>query len=54
MDKAHLESVGRGLRNQMRRAEAIGGRVAWSSGPAGTRFTLWLPLHAASGMLAVR
>ncbi|TWB15518.1 signal transduction histidine kinase [Nitrospirillum amazonense] len=35
---------GRGLRNQQRRAQAVGGSVAWVSGPMGTRFTLWLPL----------
>jgi hypothetical protein len=23
----------------------IGGKVSWQSGSAGTRFTLWLPLH---------
>ncbi|WP_199902662.1 sensor histidine kinase [Azospirillum sp. B4] len=36
---------GRGLRNQQRRAQAVGGTVAWTSGPMGTRFTLWLPLN---------
>ncbi|SEL54561.1 Signal transduction histidine kinase [Variovorax sp. YR750] len=36
---------GRGLRNQQRRAHAIGGTVGWQSGANGTRFTLWLPLH---------
>lgn len=35
---------GRGLRNQQRRARAIGGTVHWASSGAGTRFTLWLPL----------
>ncbi len=35
---------GRGMQNQQRRARSVGGRVAWHSGPAGTRFTLWLPL----------
>nr|WP_199234333.1 ATP-binding protein [Acidovorax sp. CF316] len=44
VDKAHAESAGRGLRNLQRRAQAIGGTVAWASGPAGTRFTLWLPI----------
>lgn len=34
---------GRGLQNQQRRAQAIGGRVEWVSGEAGTQFTLWLP-----------
>jgi signal transduction histidine kinase len=37
--------IGRGLHNQRRRAEAIGGKVAWHSGPTGTRFTLWMPLE---------
>ena len=35
---------GRGLHNQRRRAEAIGGRIHWDSGPEGTTTTLWLPL----------
>jgi len=37
------KSTGRGLHNQQRRAQALGGRVAWLSATAGTRFTLWLP-----------
>lgn len=45
--KAHAESAGRGLRNQVRRAQAIHGRAEWQSGPSGTRFTLWLPLETA-------
>lgn len=36
---------GRGLQNQQRRAHAIDGRVHWESGPAGTAFSLWLPLR---------
>ena len=40
-----LRRSGRGLRNQQRRASAIGGAVSWQSSSAGTRFTLWLPLH---------
>jgi signal transduction histidine kinase len=40
-----LHRSGRGLRNQQRRALAIGGTVGWESGSAGTRFTLWLPLQ---------
>ena len=40
-----LRRSGRGLRNQQRRALAIGGTVGWESGSAGTRFTLWLPLQ---------
>jgi signal transduction histidine kinase len=39
-----LNRSGRGLRNQQRRALAIGGTVRWESGSEGTRFTLWLPL----------
>jgi signal transduction histidine kinase len=42
---------GRGLHNQRRRAEAIGGKVAWHSGPKGTRFTLWMPLERAEIIL---
>jgi len=38
---------GRGLRNQQRRAQAVQGEVRWTSGPGGTRFTLWLPLSRA-------
>jgi signal transduction histidine kinase len=38
-------SSGRGLQNQQRRAQTIGGRVEWISGETGTRFTLWLPLQ---------
>ena len=39
---------GHGLRNQQRRAQALDGAVDWASGPAGTRFTLWLPLVRAA------
>ncbi|MES2951269.1 MAG: sensor histidine kinase [Pseudomonadota bacterium] len=35
---------GRGLHNQQRRAQSIGGTVTWRSGSGGTQFTLWLPL----------
>ena len=35
--------AGRGLHNQRRRAQALGGNVDWLSGPDGTVFTLWLP-----------
>ncbi|RYF37971.1 MAG: hypothetical protein EOO25_18170, partial [Comamonadaceae bacterium] len=44
VDSALGEEAGRGLHNQQRRALAIGGTVGWQSGPAGTRFTLWLPI----------
>lgn len=36
---------GRGLHNQQRRAQVIGGKVAWVSADSGTRFALWLPLR---------
>jgi signal transduction histidine kinase len=45
-----LQSGGRGLRNQQRRALAIGGHVSWESGNAGTRLVLWLPLERAVGV----
>jgi signal transduction histidine kinase len=35
---------GRGLQNQQRRAQAIGARVSWQSGPAGTETLLCIPL----------
>lgn len=37
-------SGGKGLSNQLRRAQAIGAEVRWTSGPAGTHMALWLPL----------
>lgn len=39
-----LKRGGRGLSNQLRRAEAIGGGVCWRSTDAGTCFTLRLPV----------
>jgi signal transduction histidine kinase len=45
VDKAMAEAGGRGMQNQLRRAQAIGGGVSWRSGPTGTLFTLWLPLQ---------
>jgi len=36
--------AGRGLQNQQRRAASVDGKVNWQSNPAGTLFTLWLPL----------
>jgi signal transduction histidine kinase len=39
-----LKSGGKGLSNQMSRAEAIGATVKWDSGDTGTCFTLRLPL----------
>jgi signal transduction histidine kinase len=44
--KALGEATGKGLHNQRRRAQMLDGTVAWASGPAGTRFMLWLPLEA--------
>ncbi len=44
VDKALSDAGGRGLQNQQRRAQVIGGAVSWRSGPGGTLFTLWLPL----------
>lgn len=38
-----LEFGGRGLQNQMRRAQAIGARVQWNCTERGTQFLLWLP-----------
>ena len=35
------------MQNQQRRAVSLNGTVAWLSGPAGTVFTLSLPLKAA-------
>lgn len=39
-----LASGGKGLRNQLRRAEAIGGSVTWQSGLSGTCLSLLLPV----------
>ncbi len=39
-----LKSGGKGLSNQMRRAESIGAEVSWDSSGAGTCFTLRLPV----------
>ncbi|HEV7776846.1 MAG TPA: sensor histidine kinase [Luteibacter sp.] len=50
VEKALGTPSGRGLHNQRRRAEAIGGKVAWHSGPGGTRFTLWVPLERAASI----
>lgn len=38
-----LNSGGRGLAHQMRRARAIGGKIQWDSTPQGTCLSLWLP-----------
>ncbi len=39
-----LKNGGKGLSNQMRRAEAIGAKVKWNSDSKGTCFTLYLPI----------
>jgi signal transduction histidine kinase len=44
VEKALNGAGGRGMQNQQRRAQVVGGTVSWRSGPAGTLFTLWLPL----------
>jgi len=44
VEKALRGAGGRGMQNQQRRAQIVGGAVSWRSGPAGTLFTLWLPL----------
>ena len=41
--EAALKNGGKGLSNQMRRAQAIGAEVNWDSNHSGTRLTLWLP-----------
>ena len=47
VDKALLGG-GKGLHNQLRRAQFLGGRVSWQSGDLsngqGASMTLWLPL----------
>ena len=48
VDAALAAALGRGLHNQQRRAQAISGTANWTSGAAGTRFTLWLPVRRTS------
>ena len=54
-----LHKGGKGLGNQMRRAQAIGGRVHWSSpeggflGATGTCMELWLPIERSLVPLAL-
>lgn len=45
VERALNGGAGHGLSNQQRRAQAIDGTVSWVATPAGTRFTLWLPLE---------
>lgn len=44
-----LNSGGKGLSNQLRRAESIGAKISWDSNGSGTCFTLRLPIAPASG-----
>ncbi|MDP3616878.1 MAG: 7TM diverse intracellular signaling domain-containing protein, partial [Rhodoferax sp.] len=44
-----LKNGGKGLSNQMRRAQAIGAEVNWDSNNSGTRLTLRLPFMRQSG-----
>jgi signal transduction histidine kinase len=45
IDNALASATGKGLQNQQRRAQAIGGTVSWRQAPGGgTQFDLWLPL----------
>lgn len=39
-----IRSAGKGLGNQIRRAESIGAEIRWNSSPAGTNLTLYLPI----------
>lgn len=38
-----LRNGGKGLQNQLRRAQSIGGEVRWDAQGTGSRMTLWLP-----------
>jgi signal transduction histidine kinase len=42
-----MADAGRGMNNQKRRAQMIGAKIAWQSGPSGTKLTLTLPIHLA-------
>ena len=46
-----LNSGGKGLSNQQRRAEAIGAKLSWDSSNAGTRFILRLPINQRQAQL---
>jgi signal transduction histidine kinase len=45
-----LKNGGKGLSNQMRRAQAVGAEINLESNDAGTRFTLRLPIKRATGI----
>ena len=47
VEQALRKASGRGLHNLLRRARTVQGTATWDSGPAGTRFKLWLPLQRA-------
>lgn len=47
-----LHRGGKGLSNQMRRAQSIGAEVHWKSGDAGTCFSLRLPVRKGSPLAA--
>jgi len=47
-DVEAARNTGKGLSNQMRRAEAIGAEVFWASAPSGSRFQLDLPVRRPS------
>jgi signal transduction histidine kinase len=44
-----VRAAGRGLANMTRRAQTLGGRVAFASGAWGTSVRLWLPIQASTG-----
>ena len=43
--EAALQSKGKGLANQLRRAASIGAQIRWASSESGTRMTLHLPIE---------
>jgi signal transduction histidine kinase len=43
--QALAAAKGRGLQNQIRRADILGGKMSWQSDATGTRFALWLPVE---------
>jgi signal transduction histidine kinase len=45
---ANADGRSKGLSNMARRAQGVGGQVAWDAIDGGTRFTLWLPLNRAA------
>ncbi|WP_296501078.1 ATP-binding protein [Rhodoferax sp.] len=47
-----LQKGGKGLHNQQRRAQSIGGAVRWQSNDHGTRMTLWLPEKTQASLAA--